>query len=239
MSDGQRRAADMAGRGGARDRLVDAAGALIAEGGVAAATSRAITDRAGENLGSITYYFGSKDALVSEALVRQARTLLQPVLDDLAGEGDAGERLARAVARLTAIATQRRDQLAAYVQCLARCAHDEDLAGEVRRLWADVRARLAAQIAGQKADGGLPGWVDPEAAAALIVSLATGVAAGTAVDPAGTDPAAIGVQFAHLLLAARGVPAPPPGPTASSAGAGATAPAPAGSAAPARPPAPG
>jgi AcrR family transcriptional regulator len=199
----QRRAAEDGDRGGARDRLVRAAGALIAEGGVAAATSRAITDRAGENLGSITYYFGSKNALVSEALVRQARRLLQPVLDDLAGGGDPGARLAAAVARLTAIATERRDELAAYVQCLAQCSHDDDLAAEVRDLWADVRDQLAAQVADQKASGVLPDWVDPEAAAALIVSLATGVAAGAAVDPDGVDPAAIGLQFAHLLLAAR------------------------------------
>jgi AcrR family transcriptional regulator len=203
MSDTQRRAAEDGGRRGAHDRLVAAAGALIAEGGVAAATSRAITDRAGENLGSITYYFGSKNALVSEALVLQARRLLQPVLDDLAGDGDHGARLAAAVARLTAIATERRDELGAYVQCLAQCAHDDDLAAEVRDLWADVRGQLAAQIADQKAARELPDWVDPEAAAALIVALATGVAAGTAVDPEGTDPAAIGLQFAHLLLAAR------------------------------------
>src|SRR5262245_21882465 len=170
MSDTQRRAAEDGGRGGARDRLVAAAGALIAEGGVAAATSRAITDRADENLGSITYYFGSKNALVSEALVRQARRLLQPVLDDLAGEGDPGARLAAAVARLTAIATARRDELAAYVQCLARCAHDDDLAAEVRDLWADVRDQLAAQIADQKAADELPDWVDPDAAAALMLA---------------------------------------------------------------------
>jgi AcrR family transcriptional regulator len=203
MTDGQRRAADDGTTGGARDRLVRAAGALIAEGGVAAATSRAITDRAGENLGSITYYFGSKDALVSQALVRQARSLLQPVLDDLAADGDPGAGLAAAVARLTALAQERRDQLAAYVQCLAQCAHDDALAAQVRHLWAEVRSRLAEQIAHQKADRGLPDWVDEDAAAALIVSLATGVAAGTAVDPDGTDPTAIGVQFAHLLLAAR------------------------------------
>jgi AcrR family transcriptional regulator len=236
MSEGQRRAAEQGARGGARggarDRLVEAAGTLIAEGGVAAATSRAITDRAGENLGSITYYFGSKDDLVSAALVRQARSVLQPVMDDLAGDGDPGARLAAAVARLTAIATQQDDQLAAYVQCLAQCAHDASLAAEVRDLWAEIRGHLAAQIADQREAGGLPDWVEPEAAAALIVSLATGVAAGAAVDPEGTDPAAIGRQFAHLLLAARtpatAAPGSRPGQRASSAATDATAPARAG-----------
>ncbi len=169
---------------------------------------------------------------MSEALVGQARRVLRPVLDDLAGDGDPGARLAAAVARLAAIAAERGDQLAAYVQCLAQCAHDDRLAAEVRDLWAEMRRHLAAQIADQREAGSLPEWVEPGAAAALIVSLATGVAAGTAVDPEGTDPAAIGLQFAHLLLAARTpattAPAPQPDRTASSAATGATAPARAG-----------
>ncbi|MDD9372426.1 MAG: TetR family transcriptional regulator, partial [Acidimicrobiales bacterium] len=86
-----------------RDRLVEAAGELIAERGVNAATSRAITERAGENLASITYYFGSKDILVSEALVREARALLHPVVHLLGGDGEPAGKLVAAVQLLTRI----------------------------------------------------------------------------------------------------------------------------------------
>jgi AcrR family transcriptional regulator len=78
----QRRAAGSADSQ-VKECLVEAAQALIAEGGVEALTSRAITGRAGQNLGSITYYFGSKEALVTEAMARTARQLVAPVLNVL------------------------------------------------------------------------------------------------------------------------------------------------------------
>lgn len=187
---------------GVRERLVDAAGDVIAAAGVSAATSRAITDRAGENLASITYYFGSKDALVSEALVREARTLLQPVLDALGGDDPPAVRLLAAVQMLTRIVRERGDQLAAYLDCLSRSARDEAVATEVRSLWRDLQRRLADDMASQREAGLIPAWVEPDPMAALIVALANGVAVGVAVDPDATDPAAIGGQFASLLLAA-------------------------------------
>lgn len=192
-----------------RERLVAAAGEVIAAGGVPAATSRAITDRAGENLASITYYFGSKDALVSEALVREARTLLQPVLDALGGDDPPATRLLTAVQMLTRILRERSDQLAGYLDCLSRSARDESVATEVRSLWRGLQRHLADDMASQREAGLIPAWVDPDPMAALIVALANGVAAGVAVDPEVTDPAAIGGQFASLLLAAR--PAAEPG----------------------------
>lgn len=186
-----------------RQRLVDAARAVVTDNGVAAATSRAITDRAGENLASITYYFGSKDALVSAALVREARTLLQPVLDVLGGEEPPHTRLLAAVQMLTRIVHERGDHLTAYLDCLSRSVRDEHVATEVRSLWRGLQHHLTDDMARQRDAGLIPAWVDPPAMAALIVALANGVATAVAVDPETTDTAAIGQQFASLLLAAR------------------------------------
>jgi AcrR family transcriptional regulator len=210
MSAGQRRSTGDR-EGGVRDRLVDAAGSLIAERGASAATSRAISERAGENLGSITYYFGSKDALVSETLIRQARGLLQPVLDELAGDRPPAEKLLAAVRVLTTIVAERRDQLPGYLECLAQSPHDEGLASALRDLSRDLRRELAADMTRQRDDGQIPGWVDPAAMASLIVALATGVVAEVVTDPDVTDPGAIGSQFAALLLAARDQAAPDEG----------------------------
>ena len=193
-----------------RQRLIDAASEVIATGGVPAATSRAITDRAGENLASITYYFGSKDALVSEALIREARTLLQPVLDVLGGDDQPATRLLTAVQMLTRIVRERGDQLTAYLDCLSRSTQDDHVASEVRLLWRGLQRHLADDMVRQRDAGLIPAWVDPPAMAALIVALANGVAAGAAVDPETTDPAAIGQQFASLLLAARTAAEPHP-----------------------------
>jgi AcrR family transcriptional regulator len=183
--------------------LIKAAGELIAERGVSAATSRAITERAGENLASITYYFGSKEILVSEALVREARALLHPVVDLLGGDGEPAGKLSAAVQLLTGIVQERADRLAAYVDCLAQAARHDQVAAEVRGLLGELQRHLADEMTRQRVDGLIPDWVDPSAMAALIIALANGVVTGMVVDPDGTDPAAIGQQFAALLLSAR------------------------------------
>lgn len=60
-------------RGAARRlHLLDAAVRLIGRGGIAAVDHRAIAAEAGVPLGSTTYYFASKDEMVSEALAHVA-----------------------------------------------------------------------------------------------------------------------------------------------------------------------
>jgi AcrR family transcriptional regulator len=51
--------------------IVQAAGQLAAEHGLAHVTTRMVAERAGENIGSIHYHFGGKDGLF-EAVVREA-----------------------------------------------------------------------------------------------------------------------------------------------------------------------
>ena len=53
--------------------LLDAAEALIAEHGVAGASLRAITSRAGTNLAAANYHFGSKQALARAVIARHMR----------------------------------------------------------------------------------------------------------------------------------------------------------------------
>ena len=55
--------------------LLDAAEALIAEHGVAGASLRAITSRAGTNLAAANYHFGSKQALARAVIARH----LEPI----------------------------------------------------------------------------------------------------------------------------------------------------------------
>jgi AcrR family transcriptional regulator len=186
---------------GVRERLLAAAGTLIAQEGTAATTSRAISARAGENLAAITYYFGSKDELVSEALIRQARTLIEPVVTELTSDRPQLEKLARAVDMLTTLFGDHRDQLAGYLSCLAQSAHQARLGAAVRGLSRELRRWLAEEMRSQQSRGLVPEWVQPEAMAALIVALVNGVVAGAVVDPEQSDPRAIGQQFAGLLVA--------------------------------------
>jgi len=54
-----------------RRRLLDAAEEIFAERGYAAASMRAITQRAGASVSAANYHFGSKEALLRETLMRR------------------------------------------------------------------------------------------------------------------------------------------------------------------------
>ncbi|WP_216211470.1 TetR/AcrR family transcriptional regulator [Amycolatopsis aidingensis] len=69
-----------------RAALVEAAAALLAEGGFDAVRHRAVAERAGLPLASTTYYFDSLDDLVAAAVEHHSRTELahgRRCLDDL------------------------------------------------------------------------------------------------------------------------------------------------------------
>jgi len=55
-----------------RDRIIDAALSVIAEGGVAGTSHRRVAERAEVPLGSMTYHFSSMDELLREAFTRFA-----------------------------------------------------------------------------------------------------------------------------------------------------------------------
>lgn len=86
-----------------KDRLIDAAGELAAERGFGSVSTRDIAKRAGENVGSIHYHFGSKDGLFEEvvnlALKPQVDNPLSRVLADYEGSLDDPAVKAEAVRR--------------------------------------------------------------------------------------------------------------------------------------------
>ncbi|GAA0918395.1 TetR/AcrR family transcriptional regulator [Nonomuraea longicatena] len=76
-----------------RAALLDAAAALLAEGGSAAVSHRAVAQRAALPLAATTYYFASRDELIAEAFGRlvdhelafMRETGLDDLMDGLAG----------------------------------------------------------------------------------------------------------------------------------------------------------
>jgi AcrR family transcriptional regulator len=197
----------MTGRPGTRDQLIQATREAIRDVGLPAATAREIVGRASANLASIPYHFGTKDALVAEALIVEACELVDPVLTLLAGDRPAAERASDAVTMLNELFEARRSQVPVYLAALAAAPHTPDVRSGLGSLWADLRARLAEDIARQLEEGTLPHWVSPPAMAAAILSLVNGVIVASMIDPDGPDHREVAAQLLALLLAA-GVPGP-------------------------------
>jgi AcrR family transcriptional regulator len=189
-------------RPGTRDQLIRATREAIRDVGMPATTAREIVRRAPANLAAIPYYFGTKDALVTEALVAEARELVAPVLALLAGPEPPAERAAEAVTLLNDLFEASRSQVPVYLAALAAAPHTPDVRRGLGSLWADLRTRLADDIAREVDAGRLPGWVVPEAMAAAILSLVNGVIIATVIDPEGPDHREVAAQFLALLLAA-------------------------------------
>ncbi len=164
---------------------------------------------------------GTRDALVAEALVAEARELVAPVLDLLGSDEPGPERAAAAAAILTELFDRSRSQVPVYLAALASAPHDEAVAEGIGSLWRELRAGLATDVARQLDAATLPAWVDPDAMAALILALVNGVVVASVADPDGPDHRAVAAQFLSLLLAAGSVVVPPPAGGAGAGGAGA------------------
>lgn len=186
-----------------RDALLSATRRCISRKGLAATTSRDITAEADANLAAITYHFGSKDELVSKALLDGIREWLQPTLDVLAGGGDPPARMLIAIQTLVATFEDHRDEAGVYLQALVHAGQDDSLRSGLVALWAELRTLLAADIGTLVAHGELAGWVDPEAMAGTLMAVANGLVLQVQVDPDGPALADMAGQVGSLMLGAR------------------------------------
>ena len=187
-------------------KLIEATQRLLATGGLDALTSRAIAAAADANLASITYYFGSKEQLVTESMIATARELLAPVVATLRSDRDPTTKMFESVVLLNQIVSEHRDDLTAYVQALAASPTNPSITAALQALHRDMAHLLGEQIDVQRSAGQLPSWVSPSAMAQLIVAVVHGTLVASVVDPGHTDEAAIAAQFSQLLLSARATP---------------------------------
>jgi AcrR family transcriptional regulator len=187
-----------------RVRLLEATLAVLGSHGLAGTTSREIASAAGLNLQAITYHFGSKDALVAQALVHAVRRWTEPIQTALAGVADdpVGRLLDAATAGQQAL-EQAREHVPAYVEALAAASRNETIRGQVTQLLAELRDTLAASIGELRDTGYVAAWVDPEPMAALIIAVGDGVVLHSTLDPRGHASERMLQQLVQLLLAAR------------------------------------
>jgi TetR/AcrR family transcriptional regulator len=176
----------------ARERLLEAALAVFAERGFDGARTREIAERAGANLGLLSYYFAGKEELwraaVSRAFDEIQAELAGILAGPAAGEREQLERLLRGFVRFVA----RRPEF-------MRLMNDEGKHGGPRMRWLADRhvkpmaAALRRLVEGAQARGVLPP-VSPVSlhyialgAAGLVFSQAPECARVHGVDPTRDD----------------------------------------------------
>lgn len=141
-------------------------------------TARAIADESGANLASITYHFGSKDELVTEAVIAGLDRWLAEIarrLDEL--EARAPEDRLRAAFGVVADSRRRHEGLArTFLGAMAKASHDE----RVRELLTEGFRRTRGEVATVLGLGADAAGRD---AAGLLLALFNGLLFQSLVDP--------------------------------------------------------
>ncbi|MFI7633996.1 TetR/AcrR family transcriptional regulator [Nonomuraea sp. NPDC049400] len=177
--------------GGYRERLLAGAMACLQEKGYARTTARDLVAASGTNLASIGYHFGSKDALLHEAIAGFFDRWIARVERSMFGTeaGSPREMLERAMTELVDAFEELRPQLTVFVEAypaaLREAALREKLAdsyARCREVGADMVRRAVAQLGVE-----LP--MAPEVIVSVLVAITDGLLLQWLLDPAATPDA--------------------------------------------------
>ena len=202
----------MTARRNHRDALLEAAKRLVREQGYAHTTARDLVAASGTNLASIGYHFGSKEALLTEALGEAFDEWTERL--DRAGSADSDAApLERLVAALTAMVgdlEEARPFFIAYLEAMAQAERAPALRERLARQYEDNRRQVAASVTAAIGGDGGPGG-DADAVASLLIAIADGLLIQSFLEPgrlpAGEEfTAALGRAFAAALGAAPSAP---------------------------------
>lgn len=186
-----------------RDRLLDAAARLYAEGGFRGTTTRRIAQEAGVNEITLFRHFGSKTALLQAAL-EQARLLGHDVpLPEEPGD-PARELLAWSREHLARL----RERRAMIRTCLAECEEHRGIVPPQGSGPARAAHALGRYLERLRAQGRAARDFDPAVAATMLMGTLFADAMGRDVMPDmyRTDEETALVQYVHLFLRAIGTP---------------------------------
>jgi AcrR family transcriptional regulator len=186
---------------GNREALLEGAIRCLETRGYAQTTARDLVRESGTNLGAIGYHYGSKEALLYEALTVCFRRWLQRLGSEamsLAGTSpaDVGAVL---LAKVYEAIRSDRAIVAAFFEALCQAERSEELRMQLADLYCELRAGTAeviAALAGLSADNPAV-----ESLASLVLALIDGLSVQYLLDPATELPSSALADAATLVVA--------------------------------------
>jgi AcrR family transcriptional regulator len=131
---------------GHKEDLLAAARRCLVTRGYARTTARDLVAESGTNLASIGYHFGSKDALLMQALWDTFMEYTDKVLGVAgaigSGEGDPHEAVTSAWLAMTEMFDEFRPLLVAFVEALAQAERSDPLRAQLASGYEEMRNRI-------------------------------------------------------------------------------------------------
>ena len=168
-----------------RDNLIKGATKCLRTKGYARTTARDIATASGANLASIGYHFGSKDALLNEALIRLFRQRNWKVGEEAIGATSATplERLRSIFTAASAVFGTPRPVFVAFIEAIAQADRSSDLREQMAEFYRDARKGVAETIRTVLGERGAELDRDADVMGAVLMALFDGLVLQWLLDP--------------------------------------------------------
>jgi AcrR family transcriptional regulator len=170
---------------GHREQLLAAARRLLETKGYAHITARDLVAESSTNLASIGYHFGSKAALLNQAIEDAFADWARRLADLVMADPDATpiQRAWTTWAAVRDAMPSQRPLLQAYVEALAQAQREPTLRAQLAEHMAAVRAMVAERAAQSLADGTPADDPRCKAVASFVMAVCDGLALQWLLDP--------------------------------------------------------
>ena len=171
-----------------REQLLEGAVECLRTKGYARTTARDIARAADANLASIGYHFGSKDALLNEAITRACEEWTTRLGEAAFSGHDAsplGQMAASWVAMLESF-DELRPVLVGFVEAVGQSAWSDELRTEMAAHYARVREAVADMVSASLGRSAVEAGADPKVVASFLIAVCDGLVLQWLLDPGAT-----------------------------------------------------
>ncbi len=184
-----------------REQLLQGAIECLRTKGYARTTARDIAAAADANLASIGYHFGSKEALLNEAIIHTCEQWTDRLGEAAFAEDDEsplGQVAASWVAMLNSF-EQLRPVLVGLIEAVGQSAWSEDLRHELAAHYRTSREQVAAMVRKSLGDGADEAGIEANVVSSFLIAVCDGLVLQWLLDP---DETPSGEELISSLTAA-------------------------------------
>src|SRR5947207_7290831 len=168
-----------------REQLVKGAIRCLQTKGYARTTTRDIAAASGANLASIGYHFGSKEALLNEAMIRIFKRRNWRVGEPALADGDVSplERLTAMFTAAGEVFDAPRPLFVAFIEAIAQTDRSDELREQLAAHYRDARSAIAETVRKMFGDAADRLGSDAEVIASMFMALFDGLVLQWLLDP--------------------------------------------------------
>lgn len=159
-----------------REALLASVVHVIAQRGIDGTRYQDVAEEAGVSIGTLQHYFGTRRAMILDAIAHSVAIGGAAIVDRIDGVEDPRERLRTVIAWATDGLEGREDEWKVWLEGLAAATRDPEIERTVVASYATWQSPIARAIADGAALGHYRPVGDPEEVAAIILAAIDGVA---------------------------------------------------------------